>query len=47
MFYYNIFINNGVEAFGTEGKTITVNEVVPTRLLPVATAAMAVMATAT
>lgn len=30
MFYYNIFINNGVEAFGTEGKTITVNEVVQT-----------------
>ena len=30
MFYYNIFINNGVEAFGTEGKTITVNEVLQT-----------------
>ena len=30
MFSYNIFINNGVEAFGTEGKTITVNEVVQT-----------------
>ena len=28
MFSYNIYINNGVEAFGTEGKTITVNEVV-------------------
>ena len=30
MFNYNICINNGVEAFGTEGKTITVNEVVQT-----------------
>lgn len=30
MFYYNICINNGVEAFGTEGKTITVNEVLQT-----------------
>lgn len=30
MFQYNIQINNGVEAFGTEGKTITVNEVVQT-----------------
>ena len=30
MFSYNIYINNGVEAFGTEGKTITVNEVVQT-----------------
>lgn len=30
MFYYNICINNGVEAFGTEGKTITINEVVQT-----------------
>ena len=30
MFYYNICINNGVEAFGTEGKTITVNEEVLT-----------------
>jgi hypothetical protein len=30
MFHYNIQINNGVEAFGTEGKTITVNEVVQT-----------------
>ena len=26
MFNYNICINNGVEAFGTEGKTITVND---------------------
>jgi hypothetical protein len=30
MFHYNIQINNGNEAFGTEGKTITVNEVVQT-----------------
>ena len=30
MFNYNININNGVEAFGTEGKTITVNEVLQT-----------------
>lgn len=30
MFQYNIQINNGVEAFGTEGKTITVNEVLQT-----------------
>ena len=30
MFYYDIWINNGVEAFGTEGKTITVNEVLRT-----------------
>lgn len=30
MFYYNICVNNGVEAFGTEGKTITVNEVLQT-----------------
>ena len=26
MLYYDIFINNGVEAFGTDSKTITVNE---------------------
>ena len=30
MFHYNIQINNGNEAFGTEGKTITVNEVIQT-----------------
>ena len=30
MFSYNININNGVEAFGTEGKTITVNDVTET-----------------
>lgn len=30
MLEYNIQINNGVEAFGTEGKTITVNEVIKT-----------------
>jgi uncharacterized membrane protein YgcG len=26
MIFYDIFINNGVEAFGTDSKTITVNE---------------------
>ena len=26
MIYYDVFINNGVEAFGTDSKTITVNE---------------------
>ena len=30
MLNYNICINNGVEAFGTESKTITVNEVLQT-----------------
>lgn len=30
MVEYNVQVNNGVEAFGTEGKTISVNEVVKT-----------------
>lgn len=30
MIYYNLQINNGVEAFGTTGKTISANEVVDT-----------------
>ena len=28
MIYYNIFVNNGNEYFGTEGKTITANEII-------------------
>ena len=30
MLKYNGYVNNGVEAFGTEGKTVSVNEIVDT-----------------